>query len=1118
MKSIFTKKVLIVFGVLIAVVATAVIVAFTTGNTRYPSLSDPDGIFYERLDDLGNVKYSITNKELYESMKISDGLQQLLFMVDTALLADYLDQVTDDMIDDQLLKLKYGTADPDKIALLDDEMVLQYDNDFKLNMVLSGYDGNEDEYAALTLARELYAREQLETDGTIKDVDIAKQFLNKTFEDIQAVRIRFTSSQDVKAVMQKFNILEYDAKHIREYLGFYFKNESLLDLEDEIVEAYITVHPYYYDNDQNIRDFNKTVIYSYGTGGIYTDEDDEEYTIDNNGNLIDTDQEVVIESTLLFDDFDSAETYKEANTTYFTVSKTDPFDQDEVALVKDLTDTVIYTVDKNGKVYDLGDNDVTASSGLYVNKTYAPITSVTKTTVNNSSELTDEEVLHKYILMYNYVYGDYRDLLPENASIADLLALDSADLMYTFDDVNSVQTGLATYMFKTMDLENEDVNRYSSSGKAYVMSNATYYFMVYKLTQGDDKKTFEEEMLDNIETQIQIPTTIGASITPMNSSWYGSTVIWSSANTSVITGAGIVTKPETDTEVELTYRITFNGRTRSGKITVTVLADGETIPVEASTDTEIPFKTILDDDDMYAELLKELVDAKLTSSTSSQTISTYLNKLRAEYDFRIYDYLIGLEYHNSYSDYDHQTKGHKRLIASLSGKPGAEDTAIEFSADDLLTYSLTKNPALYVVYASRFKEIITTTYYETVFGSEKDIFRNKSEKMTELIEYVESVKDYYPYLQQLYAQYGMDFPYSSFNEYIYLQFKGAKSETDLLEDAIVSTLQAYQVWETAGDYELVDLIYPTIEEYYDNYFSLFVTHLLIFYDFDEDDSPDDYYEYLESLTPAEADAFDALIAALETDISAYLEDEDHTLVTLASAYQVATRENETWGAYKQKGIFIITQELNETDDSDKKHSLEYFGEYGVSGQLVPEFVSALTSLYDEYNLPQNIDSEQMLSDLVQTKFGNHIILGTKGDYFTKPSAAFTETDPDNPAYDPDAANPNGKPTLEQIKLYAEYYFYDQFYDLSEVGVEEKYGITVPKIPAKTITAIASYAEDLIANLYVMGTINMNQADRLINGNFMVSDYYDQTEAELLAMLEATKDAYYYALYGKFEDE
>ncbi len=1118
MNNLLTKKVIIVFGILITVVASAVIVAFTTGNTRYPSLSDPDGIFYERLDEQGKVKYSITNKELYEEMKVNDGLQQLLFMVDTALLTDYFDQVTDEMVAEKILKLKYGTADPDAIAEFSDEQRTQYDNDFKLNMVLSGYDGNEAEYAALVLVRDMYVRETMATDGSITDLMIAREFLNKTFGDIKAVRIRFTSAADARAVMQKFNIMDYNAESLREYLGYYYNRELLFDDEENLVEAYKTVEPFYFDEEMNILNLAEEIVYTLGEGEIYVDEDDNEYTLDEDGNLIDTDEEVVVEAALIHDDIVAAEAYKEANTFYYTVSKADPFDQEEDAVVKDASETIVYTIDKDGKIYDTEQNDVTASSGLYVNKVYAPITAVSKATLHNTAELSDEAVLQKYVQMYNYVYGDYRALLPEGLSIAELTEHDNDDLSFAFADVNKVQTGLATYMFKTLDLDNELLIRYTTTARSFLMSNSTYHFMVFKLTQDDDKAAYEELMLDHIESQIRIPLTIGDKITPMTASWYGSTIVWSSANTSVITGAGVVTKPSVDTQVEMTYRITFNSRVRSGKITVTVLADGATVPAEPSADTEIPFKTILDDDDLYQELLLKLVEEKMTASTATTTINTYLTKLREKYDFQIYDYLIGLEYHNTYASYDHKTKGHKRLFATLSGRPGAEDEAIEITADELFSYAMTKNPALYVMYASQFKELLATSYFENVFGTEKNLLRNKSERMVSLLSYVESVKDYYPYLQSLYAAYGMEFPYASFNEYIYLQFKGAKSETDLLEDAVVSSLQAYIVKETIDQYELIDLIYPKLEEYYDNYFSLYVTHLLIFFDFDENDRPDDYNDYLAGLTPAEADDFTALLASLESAIMDYLTDETKTLTTLASAYANATRDNETWGEFKQKGIFILVQELNETDDEDKKHSLEYFGEYGVAGELVPEFVAALKALYDEYNLPQNLSNTQMMSGLVATSFGNHLILGTKGDYFTQPSAAFAESDPENPVYDPAAVNASGKPTLAQLQLYAEYYFYDQFYDLTEAGVEAKYGFTIPKIPANLRTAIGRYASDLVANLYVLGTINMNQADRLAIGNFKATDYHVQTQAEMVQMLVDTRDAYYWAIYGKFDNE
>ncbi|MCK7488293.1 MAG: hypothetical protein MZU97_24475 [Bacillus subtilis] len=42
---------------------------------------------------------------------------------------------------------------------------------------------------------------------------------------------------------------------------------------------------------------------------------------------------------------------------------------------------------------------------------------------DNTAVLSDAEILESYILMYNYVYGGYRDLLDEDATAEELKAL-----------------------------------------------------------------------------------------------------------------------------------------------------------------------------------------------------------------------------------------------------------------------------------------------------------------------------------------------------------------------------------------------------------------------------------------------------------------------------------------------------------------------------------------------------------------------------------------------------------------------------------------------------------------------------------------------------------------------
>ncbi len=1116
MKSILTKKIVIIFSVLITIVLAAVIVAYATGNTHYPLLSDPDGIFYERLDDEGNVVYTITNDELFEEIKKNDGLQQLLFMVDETLLQDYLDDLTEEQIQDRLKEMTYGTSDDDEILALDDATKTKLENDLALNMTLSGYEGREEDYACLLLAREAYARFAIIDNGDITDLQIAKEFINNTWEDIDALRIRFMSSGDATDVLRKFNLLTFETTSLREYTGFIYKLETLTEhnvADDPIVQAYQTVTTYYFDDVDNIRNLNEDIVYTLGAVGVYTDIDDNAYSLDGSGNLLDSDQEVKISYTLIFDSLSIAETYKYAHTTYYSVSKTDPFDADEDTIVRDSENNIAFTIDSDGKIYDSLSVDVTATTDLFVNKVYTPIEEVTRITENMTTELTDEEVLAKYILMYNYVYGLYRDTLPEDATAEELIALDDAFLQFHFDTVQTAQPSLATYMFKTMTLESP----YTASAKSYPSANDTAFYLIYKLSE-EVKLNADDLMIDNIESQIAIPTTIGGNITLPTTGWYGSTIAWTPSSTTYITNQGVYTAPTEDKQVTMKYRISFNGKTRDGEIPVTILAEGDTINIEASTDVEIPFETILNDSILYGTLRTTLLEKKISGSTATTTINAKLASMRAKYGFEIKDYYLGLEYAQVDKTYVATKKGDKTIFASFSGRPGNEDQPIEITADQYFEYALAKNASLYTMYASQYKEILYSTYFEEIFGTQTNLLKNKTDRMADLFTYVEQVKDYYPYLQRLYAQYGMAFPYSSFQDYIYLEHNGAKNETDLLENAVLSGLQPYLISETIDDYSLLELIYQTVEDYFNNYFSLNVTHLLLFFDFDENGKADDYFEYVEGLSVPEAESLETLKANFETAILDYLSDANTTFTTLVTAYRAASRENATWGVYKQNGFNLLTQNLNTTDDNDVSHSLQYSGTYGVSESYVPEFVDALIQLYQDYILPQNVAKTQMYSELVNTVNGVHLILATKGDNFTQPKTNFTETNPANPDYTAGLESTENMPTMAQIEVYAEYYWLSQLYDLTDTTVEAKYGITIPKIPASMKTALEFYFGDLISKLYVLGTININEADRLVDGRFIASDYTAKTNAELLAMLTATKEAYYEALFSVYTED
>lgn len=1114
MDKILSKKVIVIFSVMLAIVITAIIVAVSTGNTAFPSLSDPDGIFYERLDDNGNVVYTITNQELYDEIKGNDGLDQLLYLIDFYLLHDYVVSVTDEEITDELLKLKYGTSVQAEIDDMTATVRAELEAAFDQSMVLAGYSGNEEAYATIVLARKAYTRFAIDADADNDDMDVAAKYMTAYFDDIKALRIRFTSSADANDVMKQVHLLVYSSSSLREYLGYTFKSETLKDLSNEIVEAYETVDTYYFDTNNNILDLNEDIVYTKGVNDIYTDADSAEYTLDFDGNLLDADLLEVIPAEHIFTSLDAAETFQENATIYYTVTKTDPFDANERSLVKNAANETVYSIDKDGKIYDALNVDITASNSLIVNKVYKDIADVTTTTVNNSSELTAAEVLTKYIQMYNIVYNSFRDEILETETAETLIASDNENLTFNYETLAKTQSSLATYMFKTLDITDTESKPYTVTPKSYTASSSTYYYLVYKLTQPTKYDAYEA-MLDLIEDNIKLPAQTIDNLTLPTTGWYSAKITWTSKTAAIIANDGKITKPAVDTDVTLTYKITANGVSRTGDIIVKALASGTTSTVDTTTGEQPTFKTLLANDTLYAELYQGLIDATMESTDVEKTVTTKLVALRTKYGFKVYDRFMAVEYMQADAAFEIDRKGDNTIVASVDGRPN-EGAAYSISADDLMQYCLTKNTALYGIYASQYKELIYSTYFEPLFGTQTDASKNRTDKMAEMRTQVTSTKEYYAYLQQMYASYGLDFTFASFNDYAYNQY-GTRSELELLQYFVSGALQPYLIYETIDQYNLIELLYDEVSTYYDNYFSLSVSHLILHVDFDENGTPDDYNAYIASLDAQGLEDFDTLVAAMETAINEYLDASTaNTYATLITKYNNALRDDATWGAFKQAGILLMTETLDETDDQSVVHSLTYSGDYGVKDKFVPEYVDALIALYQEYRLEQNLTLTKLYSPLVQTEFGLHLILVKKGDDFNQFSAQFAEVNPALPAFSVGSENPDGKPTLVQMNLYAQYFFYSTIYDLADTEIESKYNIVVPNLPASVKTALDFYFGTLVENLFVVGALNINLVDRLVQGEFQTGSYNNQANAALQLGLQEVKNVYYEALFSQYE--
>ncbi len=209
---------------------------FSRDEVEVP-LSNPSDA-YLTLD--GNIV--ITNQELWDSMKNIDGMTYLEEYVDRILLSDYIDDVDQDMIDNEILTLKYYTDDEDRIAEIqaDDDLHQQYLDSFNENVIILGYDPEDPESLAemvtLGIAKRNYATEQIldaaETDTYyVSESDAKSLFEEENRGTVCTIDLRFGNSNEALATFSHFNLRSgYTDGEGNTGIGLY---DPSLNLDDE---------------------------------------------------------------------------------------------------------------------------------------------------------------------------------------------------------------------------------------------------------------------------------------------------------------------------------------------------------------------------------------------------------------------------------------------------------------------------------------------------------------------------------------------------------------------------------------------------------------------------------------------------------------------------------------------------------------------------------------------------------------------------------------------------------------------------------------------------------------------------------------------------------------------
>lgn len=501
----------------------------------------------------------------------------------------------------------------------------------------------------------------------------------------------------------------------------------------------------------------------------------------------------------------------------------------------------------------------------------------------------------------------------------------------------------------------------------------------------------------------------------------------------------------------------------------------------------------------YDTIKQTMID---TFIATSGFVANRIATLRTENNFVIYDYYLGIDYQAIDTAYVANEDGDETIVATFGNT--------NITADELFTNAMNINGAIYTLYAAQMS-VVMDKYYQEVYCSdtsvacELDMTKNTSTRMeahrTSLAELKTSFLDSY---------YTM---YYTFDEYIYLAY-GAKSEDDMLAKYYVkSNLQPYLVYDeiTKDNWALLtDYLYNLVQDYYDNYFSLNVQHLLIFLDRDENGTQDNYTEFVSGL--ASPEDYATLLSDFEQAIRTYLdEDSTHTFSTLITEYVNAERTDDTWGAFKSYGFYLMTEDLSSSE------SLTYLNSVDTYEQ---SFVDALIQTYQQYTLPENVDSTSYYYDqFVETSYGMHLIYAEKGTDFTKPTAKFAMTYDllGEPNYDLSLVNTSDVPSIDQLKLFCEYRFDQIAYGTAD-DAEETYGFTLPSIPTSVLNAMEAYFTTLHDSMYIVGFLNIIVSDKLMDGSFVNSHsaYCSVSETDLKARLSEIHDVYFEQVFSNLD--
>ena len=409
---------------------------------------------------------------------------------------------------------------------------------------------------------------------------------------------------------------------------------------------------------------------------------------------------------------------------------------------------------------------------------------------------------------------------------------------------------------------------------------------------------------------------------------------------------------------------------------------------------DVPAFDTLSDTEL-ADLEQEILDSYINTTIVTRVNETYWDAA----EFEIFDPTLKIKYFQQ-NGTEFDNSGSKTKIASIDGN--------DITADQLYDYMIDKIGTYYTIDMVQTEMLLNSETFTTMFGTNTDYIDSDNEKATEYRDELRGMKT--AFAQGAYVQYGFDNSIYTWEEFILLAF-GANNENEAIQNLfILSDLQPYLSVDLI-DYAAAAAL---IQEKVDNYFSLNVVHLLVYTDFDNDLSPDEYNDYVSGLTGDDLTEYNTLKAELEALIEDRIED-DMVFADIVEEYQdslLGDPEND-WADAKAYGFHIMTQDLSSQASLSPDTTASYD----------EDFVVAVKNLYDEYVVVVDTsatDVEDMYDDeLIQSNFGLHYLYATEGDAFDIPTAVYAESDDLDSEFDVEANGTTIIPNADQMALYIE---------------------------------------------------------------------------------------------------